>query len=280
MRVTYQKNQAETRIPRKINKITTITITNNNNINKNILTFKEIIIPAKIRKKRSGSSKKSSVYFTKETEEAIIEYNSATDQVKKNDIYNEKIKYAFEKLVENIFNTFKFSYCDSTPINIQQEVVSHLISNIHRFKSTKGKAFSYFSIIAKNYLIAHNNSNYKNANKHVNISEKRDEDTICLQAEDKFYINEQRKEFLNLLIDYWDENVTKIFTKNRDLNIAYAIIEIMRNCDRIEYFNKKSLYLCIREISNCKTQHIANILNKMKKYYKILVKNYYCNGEI
>ena len=33
--------------------------------------------------------------------------------------------------------------------------------NMHKFTEGKGKAFSYFSIVAKNYLILHNNNNYK-----------------------------------------------------------------------------------------------------------------------
>lgn len=230
--------------------------------------------------RRRGRNKKEKIYFSKLTEEAIIEYNSELDFDKRNTIYNEKIKFSFEKLVENIYNTFKFTYFDSGPIEIQRETVAHLVANIHKFQAGKGKAFSYFSIVAKNYLIFHNNNNYKRFNQHVDISETPSESSVCLQTEDAHHKNVQNQEFMKLLIDYWEKNVNKIFTKVKDLNIAYAVIELFRNCDRIENFNKKTLYLYIREISNCKTQQITKVLNKMKSYQSLVIKNYSNRGTI
>jgi hypothetical protein len=232
------------------------------------------------RKKRRGRNKKEKIYFSKKTEEAIVEYNNETCDVKRNKIYETKIKFSFDKLVENIFNTFKFTYFDSGPSEIQKETVSHLVSNIHKFQAGKGKAFSYFSIVAKNYLIFHNNNNYKRYNQHVDISDTPSESSVCLQTEDTHHVDVQNQEFMKLLIEYWEKNITKIFTKSKDLNIAYAIIELFRNCDRIENFNKKTLYLYIRELSNCKTQQITKIINKMKSYQNVIAQNYCDNGNV
>jgi len=230
--------------------------------------------------RRRGRNKKNKIYFSKATEDAIIEFNAEEDMDKRNLIYNERIKFSFEKLVENIYNTFKFTYFDTGPIEVQRETVSHLVTNIHKFQAGKGKAFSYFSIVAKNYLIFHNNNNYKRFNQHVDISETPSEDSVCLQTEDKHHYDVQTKEFMKLLIDYWEKNVTKIFSKTKDLNIAYAVIELFRNCERIENFNKKTLYLLIREISNCKTQQITKVLNRMKGYQSQISQNYTDQGVI
>lgn len=253
------------------------------NVDKNVdksLEKEDVITDGsdKTRVRRRGRNKKEKIYFSKATEDAIVEYNSEIEFEKRNKIYNEKIKFSFEKLVENIFNTFKFTYFDTSPIEIQRETVSHLVANIHKFKVGKGKAFSYFSIVAKNYLIFHNNTNYKRFNQHVDISETPSESSVCLQTEDPHHKNVQMNEFMKLLIDYWEKNITKIFTKSKDLNIAYAVIELFRNCDRIESFNKKTLYLYIREISNCKTQQITKVLNKMKSYQSVVSKNYSNRG--
>ena len=105
--------------------------------------------------------RKNKMYFTQETEDAIIQYNKSTDDRFKNKIYKEQIQYPFDKLAENILNTFKFSYFDVPKEDVQKEVVAVLIQKIHMFKEGRGKAFSYFSIVAKNYLILNNNSNYK-----------------------------------------------------------------------------------------------------------------------
>lgn len=232
------------------------------------------------KKRRRGRNKKEKIYFSKATEEAIIQYNEEEDTTIRNTIYETKIKYSFEKLVENIFNTFKFTYFDNSPLEIQKETVSHLVSNIHKFQSGKGKAFSYFSIVAKNYLIFHNNSNYKRFNQHVDISETPSESSVCLQTEDEHYKNVQTQELMRLLVDYWEKNLKKIFSKEKDLNIAYAVIELFRNCDRLETFNKKTLYLYIREISGCKTQQVTKVINKMKNYQNTIMQSYLNKGII
>lgn len=232
------------------------------------------------RKKRRGRNKKEKIYFSRKTEDAIIEYNSEEDDVKRNEIYENKIKFSFEKLVENIFNTFKFTYFDNSPLEIQKETVSHLVTNLHKFQAGKGKAFSYFSIVAKNYLIFHNNNNYKRFNQHVDISETPSETSVCLQTEDAHHKDIQTQEFMKLIVNYWEVNINKIFNKQKDLNIAYAVIELFRNCDRIENFNKKTLYLYIRELSNCKTQQITKVINKMKNYQNLVMKNYANRGTL
>lgn len=232
------------------------------------------------RKKRRGRNKKEKIYFSKKTEDAIIEYNNEEDEVKRNEIYETKIKFSFDKLVENIFNTFKFTYFDNSPLEIQKETVSHLVTNIHKFQAGKGKAFSYFSIVAKNYLIFHNNNNYKKFNQHVDISETPSESSVCLQTEDAHHKDIQTQEFMKLIVNYWESNITKIFNKQKDLNIAYAVIELFRNCERIENFNKKTLYLYIRELSNCKTQQITKVINKMKSYQNLVMRNYSNRGTL
>src|SRR5210317_2483072 len=113
--------------------------------------------------------RKNRIYFTQDTQDAIIEYNNSNDPIVKNQIYKDRIQYPFEKLAENILNTFKFSYFDVPKEDVQKEVVAILIQKIHMFKEGKGKAFSYFSIVAKNYLILNNNSNYKKMKTHDKI---------------------------------------------------------------------------------------------------------------
>ena len=232
------------------------------------------------KKKRRGRNKKDKIYFSKATEDAIIAYNDTTDMNLRNHIYETRIKFSFEKLVENIFNTFKFTYFDNSPIEIQRETVTHLVSNIQKFEAGKGKAFSYFSIIAKNYLIFHNNNNYKRFNQHVDISEQPSESSVCLQTEDGHHKQKETNEFMKLMINYWEKNVNKIFSKQRDLNIANAVIELFRNSDRLDDFNKKTLYLYIREISNCKTQQITKVINKMKSYQNVVLQSYRDRGNI
>jgi len=253
----------------KIKKIKVINITDSVSSNN--------IKPVEVVRKRSGKGK---MYFTKETEDAIISYNNEVDDLIKNQIFETKIKFALEKLVENIFNTFKFTYFDVGPLEVQKETLSHLVSNLHKYESGKGKAFAYFSIIAKNYLIFHNNTNYKRYNQHVDISEENEENTVRLQSEDSHYKNVETQQFIKMMVEYWEKNLNDIFSKKRDLKIAEAVVELFRNSDRIDYFNKKALYLYIREISSCKTQQITKVINKMKEYQDKITRLYMEHGKI
>ncbi len=236
----------------------------------------EIVSQPKKRKKKSGEK----MYFTTDTEKSIIQYNKEQSMDIRNEIYEEQIKRCFDKLVENVFNTFKFTYFDNSPIEIQKETIAHLVANMHKFEEGKGKAFSYFSIVAKNYLIFHNNNNYKRFNQHVDISDTPSDTTVCLQTTDSYHDKLETSEFMKLMVDYWEKNIGKIFTKQRDLNIANAVIELFRNSDRIDSFNKKALYLYIREISSCKTQQITKVINKMKQYQNTITRSYSDRGTL
>jgi len=266
----------------KKKKISTKIKTNHKKVtNKNklpIVTIAETPVIESPKKTKRTRNPKEKMYFTSETEDAIIQYNASDIQSERDEIYNVKIKYAFEKLVENVFNTFKFCYFETSPLEVQKETVAHLVANIHKFESGKGKAFSYFSIIAKNYLIFQNNSNYKRFNQHVEIGEDNGENTFKLQHEDAHYKEEENREFIDMMVTYWEKNVNKIFTKQPHINIANAVIELFRNSNRIDAFNKKALYLYIREISSCKTQQITKVINRMKNYQNNITKSYVNDG--
>ena len=251
---------------------------------KKIIAPEEPVHPSesKIKKKRKRRTKggPGRYYFDENTENAIVTYNNLPDWAveERNRVFEEKIKYPFEKLVENVFNTFKFSYFETSPLDVQKEAVSHLSANMHKFEKKKGKAFSYFSIVAKHFLIFLNNTNYKRFNQNVDISEERDENTVQLQSTDKHPKEVEIRVFMKLMMDFWEANVDRIFTKPKDLEIANAIIELFRSSDRIDSFNKKALYLYIREISSCKTSNITRIINTMKKHQKVLSQNYFDHG--
>jgi len=223
--------------------------------------------------------KKDKMYFTIDTERAIIEYNKVEDSKLRNKIYEESIKYPFEKLAENILNTFKFSYFDVSKEDVQMEVVSTLIEKIHMFKEGKGKAFSYFSIVAKNHLILKNNGNYKRFKKTALLSEMPESWNPPDDFEEE-QRGDEMVEFKDLMLRYWDQNLTRVFTKKRDIQIADAVLELFRRSRYIENFNKKHLYLLIREMTDCKTHYITKVVNEMKNHQIKMLNDYLDHGMI
>ena len=223
--------------------------------------------------------KKSKIYFGSPAQEAIIKYNASTDFEERSKIYEQGIKFPFEKLAENVMNTFKFSYFDVSKKDVQVEVVSTMVEKIHMFQPGKGRAFSYFTIIAKNHLILKNNGNYKRWKQNSLLSQMPE----TWNPENDFHVTEENdefKEFKKIMLKYWDDNLNFVFTKKRDLQIADAILELFRRSEHIENFNKKHLYLLIREMTDYKTHYITKVVNVMKKHQKKLLNDYLEHGEL
>jgi len=216
--------------------------------------------------------KKGVQYFTQDTEDAIVLYNNTTDFELKSRIYQDRIHYAFFKLTENIIHTFKFYYTEVDNIeDLQHEVITFLLSKIHLFNPAKGaKAFSYFGTIAKRYLILSNQKNYKKRIDTIGL------DTIEEDEEHSYSIDDSsHDERLSMFIDIYTEHVTKhiytLFPKEYDARIADAILELFRKREHLDIFNKKALYIYIREIIDVKTPKITKIANQL---YDIFKENY------
>ena len=220
--------------------------------------------------------KNKKIYFGMDVQDAIIRYNQSEDEVERNKIYRDEIHTAFDKLAENIINTFKFTYFDCPFDDIKHEVVAFLILNIHKYNPDKGsKAFSYFSVVAKNYLILHNNNNYKKLKKHDSIDDL--DDSIFTDSSNR---KQYLKDFLEEFKIYLDEQIPYIFKKEKDRKIAYSIVHLIDNKNMLENFNKKCLYLLIREMTNVKTVDITKVTNILKKYYKKAFNNYESQGYV
>jgi hypothetical protein len=224
-------------------------------------------------------AKKQKPYFTEKTENAIVRYNTSENSIEKNIIYQTEIHAAFDKLAENLIHTFKFYNFDIEYEDVKHEVVTFLVEKINKYSPEKGKAFSYFSIVGKNYLIANNNYNYHYFKKITQIDAIDTERSVINEVlrED---IKEEKADFFDLFVEYFDLNIHKLFTKQRDLEIADAVIDLFRNRQNIENFNKKALYILIRERTNVKTQNVTSIINKIKKVYSNLYYHYNNNIDI
>lgn len=224
--------------------------------------------------------KTTNVYFTEDTENAIVEYVNSQDLVERNLIYNSRVDYAFNKLAENIIHTFKFYYTDvDTMSELKHEVVTFLLSKLHLYNKSKGKAYSYFGTIAKRYLIIYNEKNYKKLKEKADLTEV-DEDKKIFNEIITADRDESLSTFINLFINYIDLNLTKLFPKQLDAKIADAIMELFRKRENLDIFNKKALFIYIREIIDVKTPQITKIVKKLKNIYLQLFNQYYENGDI
>jgi len=217
--------------------------------------------------------RKNKRYFTKITEIAINAYNNCDNQHLKNKIYNRFIHYPFDKLSENVIHTYKTYYFDDPYEDVKANVVAFLNEKIDRFNGANGRAFSYFTVVARNYLFNENNKNYERMKSRENI------DAIDLNrniTNEVIHqqIQEEKSDFIDHYVDYIDEHLYDLFLKDRDRAIADSINELFRNRIDLYSYNKKALYILIRERTGVDTQYITKVINKMKSIYTELYCEY------
>jgi hypothetical protein len=209
-------------------------------------------------------------YFTQDTEDAIVLYNNTADFELKSKIYEDRIHYAFFKLTQNIIHTFKFYHTEVENLeHLQHEIEVFLLSKMHLFNPENGaKAYSYFGTIVKRWCILYNDKNYKKKIQKVPVTELEQDDNHSYTIEPS---NSDDK--LSLFMDGWVEfvsfNLYEIFSKEYDAKIADAVLELFRKRDQIDVFNKKALYIYIREmIPDAKTPKITKIADTLYDNFK------------
>lgn len=220
-----------------------------------------------IKKKRKPKSKN---YFTQDTENAIVRYNNESDPEIRSKIYNDEIHYAFFKLTQNIIHTFKFYHTEVENLeHLQHEIIVFCLSKFHLFDPTRGaKAYSYFGTIVKRWLILYNTKNYSKKIKKVEVDVLMGEKSTHTYSMTDDPQNSELSKYIDLFTDHVTENIYELFPKKNDAQIADAILELFRKRENLEVFNKKALYIYIREIINVKTPKITKIADKLHDIFK------------
>jgi len=224
--------------------------------------------------------KKSKNYFTQETEDYIVLYNNTPNPKVRSKIYEEHIHYPFFKLTQNIIHTFKFYHTEVQDLeHLQHEIITFLLSKMHLFDPSRGaKAYSYFGTIVKRWLILYNTKNYNKKINKVSVDElsKEGSSHVYSMGDDK--IKSDLDKYVDIFVAYASENIFELFPKKNDAQIADAILELFRRREDLEVFNKKALYIYIREIIDVKTPKITKIADRLYEIFKSQYVFYLENG--
>jgi len=170
-------------------------------------------------------------------------------------------------MVDKIVFTYKFTNlpnCDS----LRDECKIWLMTILDKYDPNKGsKAFSYFSVITKNWFI-HKVKRQQKRNKreidYGNISKAYEEE--FLSTSESYITEREEKEFWQSFYDElksWDAAQMK----ENDLKVYQAINILFESKEDIDIFNKKAIYLYLREITGLNTKQIVNSLKKFRKKY-------------
>ena len=213
-------------------------------------------------KKRKGNK-----YFTQVHEDAILEYISCGDDAERNVIYREIIQPVFSEMIEKIVFTYKFTNLPNVD-TLKNDCEIHLVTILSNFDPSKGsKAFSYFCVITKNWFIAKVKKTAVQLKREAGFEDiSRHAEMEHLSIYNTYDEDREWKEFLQHLwkeIERWD----KQNLKENERKVLEAIKILLSDPDAIEIFNKKAIYLYIREITNLNTKQVLNNLNKFRSEY-------------
>ena len=217
--------------------------------------------------KKTRRPRKTNKYFTKVHENAIINYASTQDRSIRTELYIEYIEPAFDEMVDKIVYTYKFNNLPNIDY-LKDDCKLWLITILDKYDpERKSKAFSYFSVITKNWFIHKVKQNSKRLKRDVQYEDISEIELEQFQAGSVYETERENQEFWQNLfeeIDSW-ENMK---LKDHERRVLKAIKILFSSVDDIEIFNKKAIYLYMREITGLNTKQIVNNLNRLRKRYR------------
>mgnify|MGYP003150801459 CR=1 FL=1 len=228
-------------------------------------------------KKRKKSTK--NYYFTQVHEDAIVKYANTNDRELRGKLYQEYIQPAFDQMVDKIIYTYRFTNLPNIDY-LKEDCKIWLTTILNKYDPSKGsKAFSYFSVVTKNWFIHKVKRTQKRNRTEVFIEDVLNElDEDLVSAEPNYLDERSEAEFwlsLNNEMGTWES----FMLKENEKKVLMAVKILLNSADQIEIFNKKAIYLYLREITGLNTKQVVNNLNKLRKRYRVF-KSKWENGEI
>lgn len=230
------------------------------------------IVPEEIKKLRN-ERKGIRMYFDANTQAAIIQYQNEPDPLRRSRIYVTDIMPAFDKLVENLINIHKFSGLHDTYDDLKHDCVSFLFETIRKYDSKRGtKAFSYFNVVAKNWLIVKTKQKTIKGRRTTSLddpdalsnNEMKMVDEYCaVHAQDVLLEN---KTTALAILDLLYEIRSSIKTPN-ELSCVNAIITVFENIDELDILTKSAITLYIKELSGLSSKQLTTAMGAIRRYY-------------
>jgi len=222
---------------------------------------------------------KKNHYFTQVHEDAIVKYASTEDRELRSKLYEEYIQPAFDDMVDKIIYTYRFTTLPNIDY-LRADCKVWLTTILNKYDPNKGsKAFSYFSVVTKNWFIHKVKRTKKRLQTEVFMEDVLNEMDENLVSEEPSYFDKRSEmEFwmsLNSEIDTWDS----FMIKENEKKVLMAVRILLDSAEQIEIFNKKAIYLYLREITGLNTKQVVNNLNKLRKRYRTF-KTKWENSEI
>lgn len=234
--------------------------------------------------KRVRRKKNSNLYFNNDTQASICKYQDSSCHNEREVIYEKEILPAFDKLAENLIFVYGFISPSQEYSNLKNDCVSFLYETLEKWDESRGtKAFSYFNVVAKNWLIMNARKTKKISSRMVSLTDSdhfnsSDKQVMAnydyFPGPDEMLINrELRNEIISDL-----HNVQKKVRGQKEKACIEAIITVFNNIEELDFLNKRAIFVYVRDISGLNPKQLSVAMSAIRKHYKEIVRIRIQNG--
>jgi len=228
------------------------------------------------RGRKPKEEEQRSGYFYEQEEQAVLDFLAAESKEEKNEIYLEKLKPAFEKMIESIIRRYKLFIPDEVSGDTFNDTLSFLMTKMSKFKPGKYKAYSYYGTICKNYLIGRlekraivqkRNPSLEDAGSQINNSLKYSDSANAPSVATE--IVEKLSHRIGLMI----ETPENYGLKPSEIKVGFALKNLLDNWEYVlttdgsNKLNKNAILLYLREETGMETKGIRDNMKKFKKEF-------------
>jgi hypothetical protein len=233
-----------------------------------------------IKRKPKGGAAPQEFYFNANTQQAIVDYKAESNSAKRNNIYVREILPAFSKLVENLINVYGFQIQYESKADLQTECIEFLYGVITKFDASKGtKAFSYFNVVAKHWLIIKSKQSVRNIHVFTSIDDTEALSQHDLETIENHSISPSPEEAMAIDCDQRKiqtilRSISEKATTDNEQECLKGIDLLFSNVNELDFLNKRAVMLYLREITSLSPKQLSVVLSLMKRHYKAAKEEY------
>jgi len=230
----------------------------------------------RIIKRGSGTG---TLYFDAETQKAIEQFQLNTAVSSRHEIYLSKIMPAFNKLVESLIFIYGFASPNEPIEHMKNDCVTFLYESLHKFDSSRGtKAFSYFNVVARNWLIISSKNRQKKAKRFISIEDLKSGSSRELEVfndkhigatpEDKIIESDHRNVILEVM-----KKIKCNLNRPHEHACIDAIVTVFDQIDDLDFLNKRAIFVYVKNISNLNQKQLGSAMSVIRKQYRTITKS-------
>jgi hypothetical protein len=166
-------------------------------------------------------------------------------------------------------------------LDIMMDCTCFLSERMNKIKEGKGKAFSYFTVCARNYYIFHNSRAYTGTKKTIKLDYLNENWDIADDSSNRLEEMEISAKLLHAFVDYMAENKDRFVNTKKGNIVVAAVVDFLRDVDSIEDFNRRNIMNDLTEINGYKVDrhYITKVFNRLQMHFSVFSKEWLKTGK-